>query len=474
MIQYCLSYMWLFHERLSNDILKLSFEEQAARSGVSLMDKEGKAMEVQLKDLKKSDEMPAGKFHFRWRELSEKQKNSHDCHPAIDLVADAEMLEWLKKYLLKNEGMPQDVGEAELADFRLRITDFQFLNVFVLFQTNTTAIFEELVETKVKIIRSINPLVKQLEREMTVLEANHFTTRTEDYFGIPQKLSRNIIALCFDDMYQYDEPVFLTGEHTAEVEAVQEILGVESGQVNELGESTVHGINQEPPVFQFDREPGLTAAEISEYIEPLNLVLAERCANESTAQIFYSIVELIHEVNLIEKKKRSLQSAEEKEKLRQFDQFTEEDLRIIILKLALILDKCQVKRSSLSGWQNEYISIFRSNLNAGQVEAALETRERYKNYDRLLSIYLDEKDQQRQSKHSRKQEAILGIFTLLTVLSVFGDIKNFLEKPAYDTWNIQAHTLEFRLFLAVAIIVMFIGFVFVKNQGIGIIKRSKS
>jgi hypothetical protein len=489
--------MWLYHETLANDILTRDFNRHVANSGQALVYKKKRVApitytgiasayeriiqeKVTLETVKEQDDLGdyepeplmfppllpegTGQLVFRWREFSERQKESHDNHPAIDIVPDEDSYAWLTQFLLADDLQDGNIqigpGNITLTDFRLRITDFQFLNVVCLFDSNDIGSFHALARMKVKIIRRINLLIKAIETHTRELESSGVTIRTDDYFGIPNKLNK-IVALCFDDMYQYDEPVFLTGVHANKETArqIQRTLEIASTQENQLEDEpgpTIYGINEEPPVFVFRRADPLPLADVLEYLEPMNLLLAERCANESTVQVFYALVELIHAISLLEKKQRRHRTKEENERIVQFDQFKEEDLRIIILKLALILDRCIVRRSSFSGWQNEFINLYYREMDPTVKESAVETKERIKKYDRLLSIYLDEKDQQRQARHSRRQETILGSFTLLTILSVFADIANFLEKDKYDKWNFNTSALEFRLFFIVASLVLLI------------------
>ncbi len=476
MIQYCITHMWLFHEMFQKENLKKNFNAWHEYSGNPLMDTKGHALKITYKEIKESYDKIAdsrevrdgeinlkspvipdgtGMFEFKWRVFSDAEKKNHDGHPAIELHADKDSLVWLKKYLLAGTGIKN--SEAyNLSHFKLRITDYQFLNVVTIFDAVDTEEFAELKRVRTQVVRNINPLVKALEINMHVLENEKYLIRTSDYFGLPDKL-RDIIGLCYDDMYQYDEPAFLTGKHRNDIARIQEILDVPGEESHEIGNARIYSIEKEPPVFVFDQEEPLLPEVICEYIEPVNLLLAERAAKEDTVQIFYSIVDLAGEMNSINKLGKKKVTAVQRNRKNKFDQFEEEDLRAIILKLAFVLDKCIIRRSSLEDWQPEFFYEYQNKLDKETIASNMDMSERIKNYDRLLSVYLDEKGQQRESKHSKTQEAILGFFSFITFISFIVEIIDYLQKEKYDKWNLQLGSFELRLFLSLTLFIFVLG-----------------
>ena len=425
MIYFTITRMWLYHGKLSKKALK-SFDDLLEVTGTV----------IQKFPSPFFDQPTKGELLVKWRELTEDQKKGHDLFPALDLDADKDLLKEL------NTAFIEDTDGIDLTKFRLRITDYGYLNVLLIYQARDLVALQKLKDKLTTIVRRLNRWIPKVDTVLKGLEKMKLIEIRNDFFGVPLKL-KNALTIDHTDTYTYENPIFLTEESIHYLKEISRMFVVDNSETD-FGAFKVYGIDQ-TPIWCFDKK--IYELDITDYVEPQNLILAERTAYDGASTIYFSIIELM-EVSEEEKNQNLLTKVSSEAKA--YSHFTATDLRKLILRFGSILHQVNLRTTAIEPWQDEYLRTYKKKYPFDDQKSI------FKNAEILLSKLIEEKTQQSERKHSSTIELFILFLTSITVYSVYIDIVSFFETKHNNFAFADFKTTEMRLIVAISILLILV------------------
>jgi len=406
--------MWLYHGRIN--------EKHFARFTDTLT-VQGKTLAETAVHFNDFD----GKMPAKWRSFSAETAESHNIYPAIDISFDEDTLRKFENYLF--DGKPV----AKLTNCVFRITDYGYLNVMTNFEVENSAALEAINKLQVNFTRKISDFIPTLKAVEDELIAKNYLYKTDDYFGIPNKI-KDYILVNKDDTYMYQDLTILSGADvkTGRAPSLQDAEKIERFEVCDWENS---------PIICVENQP--TADEIFDIIEPVNIPLAEVNLYESVSSINYAIVKLMNEASF-EKKRRFFSK---NKTAGAYNQFTSSDLRKFTINTHYALHLVTTRKAAITAWQLQFLRKYRD------TNPYDENRADFEKSEEIIAKVIEEKTQESEKGHSNTLEIMFMFLSAITIYSTFVDIVSFFDKNFDNLWLI-----ELRIFLGITFVLAVVFF----------------
>ena len=400
--------MWLYHGRI-NEKHFARFTDTLAAQGKTLAES---AVNFNAFN---------GKMLSKWRQFSAETADSHNIYPAIDSSFDKDTLHKFENYLFDGKTV------AKLTDCVFRINDYGYLNVMTNFEVENLAALVIINKLQVNFTRKISDFIPTLKTVEDELIAKNYLYKTDDYFGIPNKI-KDYLLVNQDDTYMYQDLTILSGAdvETGRATSLQGAEKIERFEVCDWENS---------PIIYVENPP--TADEIFDIIEPINIPLAEANLYESVSSINYAIVKLMNEASF-EKKQRFFSR---KKTAGAYNQFTSSDLRKFTINTHYALHLVTTRKAAITSWQLQFLRKYRD---ANPYD---ENRADFEKSEEIIAKVIEEKTQESEKGHSNTLEMMFMFLSAITIYSTFVDIVSFFDKNYENLW-----LLELRIFLGITFV----------------------